>query len=169
MPNFVGLTVWGHLAVVVWVVGKIALSFFLSRVRRGKASSLFLHELVVYVLAGAAIVTTVQNTELTGAPVPRSLIPSNQSGRSDSPLIAEAVAQSMGEWIYCGDYDPSKRQWTFTNLNIQGRAPTELKDRKFSAEKSVEVFDRAPTFSIISLKWNFGQKISALSPGQQIT
>jgi hypothetical protein len=47
----------GLLAVVVWVVGKIALSFFLSRVRRGKASSLFLHELVVYVLAGAAIVS----------------------------------------------------------------------------------------------------------------
>jgi hypothetical protein len=172
MPSFQGITIWGVLAFIVYGTWKVAEKFF-SKSSSGIKLLIFFTLIVVYIGIGGVIFYSIKNGELTNSPVPPA--PPTPVAYHWS-LIPEAYAKDRESWIYCGDYDSSKKQWLTTNIdaNTPGPSPgektfsvSELTHREVTAKTDLDVYDGPPTFSPFGLKWTFGSVISSIHRGEK--
>jgi hypothetical protein len=162
IPNFTGLTIWGLFAVIVGVIGQVALKFFAVASVRVKLVVFF----SLYIFLGILVVIVVKDQELTGAPKPSV---SSQQGSRRFSFIKNALAQSNEGWIYCGDYDSSSAWWSSSALNVARETPRTVRGKTLSLTSSGQLYDRPPTFSVVNLKWDLGAVIGSVSEGQSVT
>jgi hypothetical protein len=162
MPSFEGLTIWGMLGVVVWMIGTIALKFFSTASVKIRLIVFF----SIFILLGSLAIVVIKNQELTNAPVPPAV---SQPSSGTSGFIRNAYAQSNEQWIYCGEYDAATQHWSSNHLNLGGETPTTLEGKTFSPTHSVRVYDRPPSFSFLALRWELGSLVGSIPQGENIT
>ena len=124
----------------------------------------------IFMLLAVPIVIFAMRFEWLNAPIPPGVPDGTNapSGNEMNFLLGTAHAQSIERWIYSGEFDSARNRWLTAVLDIGSYTPETMRHRSLVLLQSVQVYDRPPSFSALSLRWSLGKQIATLSPNEHV-